>query len=54
MSQTGQFICALIALICFGLAAAIRLSAKAWDAALMSIGLGAWVLIVVVTAAKAM
>jgi hypothetical protein len=54
MSPTGQFICALVAIICFGIAAIMRLSVKAWDAALVAAGLAAWVFIVVVSAAKAM
>lgn len=54
MSPTGQFICALVAIICFGVAAVLRLIAKAWDSMLVAVGLAFWVLIVVVSAAKAM
>jgi hypothetical protein len=54
MSPTSQFICFLVAIICFGIAAVMRLSVKAWDAALVAIGLGFWVFVAVVTAAKAM
>jgi len=57
MSATGQFIFFLIALICFGIAAIIRLVTRtvtAIDSALMSAGLASWVFVLVYNAAKEM
>ena len=54
MSPTGQFICFLIALILFAIAAVMRFAARAWDSALVAAGLVAYTFVFVVNAAKAM
>lgn len=54
MSAQSQFICFLVALILFGVAAILHLSVRAWALALTAAGLAAWVFVDVVNAAEAM